>query len=139
MKDNYFLDTNIWVYAHLKEVGNNKHDLALNILQSLPTIVTSTQVLNEYYSVLLKKKVSDVYIQDNIEVIIDIAQIEIISIKTIRLAHQFKLKYAFSYWDSLILATAFQADCQIIYSEDMQHQQVIENKLIIFNPFKDIC
>ena len=79
MKDKYFLDTNIWVYAHLKEIGNNKHDLALNILQSLPTIITSTQVLNEYYSVMLKKKVADVYIQDNIEVMIDIAQIEIIS------------------------------------------------------------
>ncbi len=59
MKDKYFLDTNIWVYAHLKEVGNNKHDLALNLLQTLPILVSSPQVLNEYYSVMLKKKVAN--------------------------------------------------------------------------------
>jgi predicted nucleic acid-binding protein len=38
-------------------------------------------------------------------------------------------------WDSLIIATSLQRNCSILYSEDMQHNQVIEDKLRIVNPF----
>ncbi len=43
-------------------------------------------------------------------------------------------KYGYSYWDSLVIATALNYDCSIIYSEDMQHNQFIENKTRIVNP-----
>ncbi len=43
-------------------------------------------------------------------------------------------RYGFSYWDSLI-ATALLSGCSILYSEDMQHDQVIESTLKIINPF----
>lgn len=138
MKDRYFIDTNIWVYAHLKEVGNNKHDLALNLLETLPILVSSTQILNEYYSVMLKKKIKDVYIQDNIEVIIDIAEIQLIQLETISLTHEFKLKYRFSYWDSLVSASAMIGDCDYLITEDLQHNQIItyqSRQLKIINPF----
>jgi len=45
-------------------------------------------------------------------------------------------KYKYSYWDSLILASALENSCSILYSEDMQHGQVIEDSLKIINPFK---
>jgi predicted nucleic acid-binding protein len=38
--------------------------------------------------------------------------------------------------DLLIVATAIESGCSILYSEDMQHNQNIENKLVIINPFK---
>lgn len=41
----------------------------------------------------------------------------------------------FSHFDSLMLATAIEAECSIFYSEDLQHNQVIEKKLTILNPF----
>ncbi len=44
------------------------------------------------------------------------------------------MRYGYSYWDSLIIATALQNDCSILYSEDMQHNQLIEGKLRIINP-----
>lgn len=44
-------------------------------------------------------------------------------------------RYGFSYWDSLIVGTALLSGCSILYSEDMQHDQVIENTLKIINPF----
>ncbi|MDJ0658472.1 MAG: PIN domain-containing protein [Crocosphaera sp.] len=138
MKDRYLIDTNIWVYAHLKELGNNKHNSALSVLETLPILVSSTQVLNEYYSVMLKKKVEDVYIQDNIEVIIDIAEIQLIQLKTIRLAHEFKLKYRFSYWDSLVLASAMIGDCEYLLTEDLQDNQIItyqSRQIKVINPF----
>jgi predicted nucleic acid-binding protein len=45
-------------------------------------------------------------------------------------------RYRFSFYDSLIIATALKANCTTLYSEDMQDGQLIENKLLIVNPFK---
>lgn len=53
-------------------------------------------------------------------------------IKALRL----KNKYNFQYYDALIVATALENGCTILYSEDMQHNQTIENTLTIVNPFK---
>ena len=136
MNGSCFIDTNIWVYAHLDADEHTKSAIALRLLESSPILVTSTQVLNEYYSVMLKKKIADNLIQDNIVVIIGISNIQIIQVTTLHLTHEIKLKYGFSYWDSLILASALEASCPVLYSEDMQHKQIIENSLTVINPFK---
>lgn len=41
-----------------------------------------------------------------------------------------------SNWDALIIAAALLADCDTLYSEDMQHGQVFESSLTIINPFR---
>lgn len=46
-------------------------------------------------------------------------------------------KYQYNYWDCLIISAALKCDATILYSEDMQHNQVIDGKLKIVNPFKD--
>lgn len=46
------------------------------------------------------------------------------------------MQYIFSYWDSLIIASALESGCNILYSEDLQSQQQIEAQLEILNPFK---
>lgn len=135
MNDSCFIDTNIWVYAHLNADDNTKSATALKLLETSPILVSSTQVLNEYYSVMLKKKIADNLIQDNIVVMIGISDIRIIQVTTLHLTHKIKLKYGFSYWDSLILASALEASCPVLYSEDMQHNQIIENSLTVINPF----
>jgi len=38
----------------------------------------------------------------------------------------------------MILATALENGCNIVFSEDMQHNQMIENQLTIINPFKNL-
>jgi predicted nucleic acid-binding protein len=50
-------------------------------------------------------------------------------------AFRLRSKYAISFWDSLIVASALDNGCKLLYSEDMQHGQVIEKKLNIMNPF----
>jgi predicted nucleic acid-binding protein len=45
-------------------------------------------------------------------------------------------KYKYSFYDSLIIASAIESNCKILYSEDLQHSQKIEGSLIITNPFK---
>ena len=52
--------------------------------------------------------------------------------KPVRSAH------GFSYWDSLILAAALEAGCSTLYSEDMQHGQIVDESLTILNPLIDL-
>ena len=45
------------------------------------------------------------------------------------------LRYDFQMSDSIIIADAILNDCKILYSRDMQHNQLVDNKLRIINPF----
>lgn len=49
-------------------------------------------------------------------------------------ALKLRSELSFSFYDSLIIASATQAKCQVIYSEDMQHLQRV-GSLQIVNPF----
>jgi predicted nucleic acid-binding protein len=46
------------------------------------------------------------------------------------------MQYGYSTYDSLILAAALASSCESLYSEDMQHGQIIRGKLTIVNPFR---
>jgi predicted nucleic acid-binding protein len=131
-----FIDTNIWVYAKIEEKDTIKHEKALSFLNTFPNqVIVSTQVINEFYNALSKNKVKDTKIQISIEQILPEVEVLIISIATIKKAWEIKLKYHFSIYDSLIIASALEAKCEILYTEDLQHHQLIENKLRIVNPF----
>lgn len=106
------------------------------ISENFEIITISTQVLNEIYNVLYKKiKVEHSQIKEIIiETIINF-DISDISTITVLQALELKSKYQFSYWDSLIISAALENDCIILFSEDLQHNQLIENKLKIINPF----
>ncbi len=49
-------------------------------------------------------------------------------------ALKIKAEVGYSFYDSLIVAAAAQAGCHILYSEDMQHGQLVSG-LRIVNPF----
>ena len=46
------------------------------------------------------------------------------------------LLYCYSKTEPDKKVKALEADCKILYTEDLQHKQLIENKLTIINPFK---
>ena len=54
---------------------------------------------------------------------------------TIEKAKELIIKYDFQQFDSLIVASALQANCTILYSEDLHHNLLVENRLQIINPF----
>jgi predicted nucleic acid-binding protein len=58
-----------------------------------------------------------------------------IDMNTILKASFLRKTYILSYWDSLIMASALENDCSVLYSEDMQHGQILEGRLKIINPF----
>jgi predicted nucleic acid-binding protein len=44
--------------------------------------------------------------------------------------------YDFQLFDGIIVASALEANCDVLYSEDMQHGQIIEVSMKIINPYK---
>jgi predicted nucleic acid-binding protein len=44
-------------------------------------------------------------------------------------------RYGYSLYDSMIIAAALEAECRTLYSEDLQHGQVIDKRLTVTNPF----
>jgi len=56
-------------------------------------------------------------------------------LSTIKLAQNLVGKYDLQIFDGIIIAATLEADCDILYSEDMQNGQIIEDMLKIVNPF----
>lgn len=44
-------------------------------------------------------------------------------------------KYKFQMFDAIIISSALRSDCSVLYSEDMQHNLIVDKKLKIINPF----
>ena len=57
------------------------------------------------------------------------------TVSTVNQACQIADRYSYSFYDSLILAAALEAECPVLFSEDLQHGQLIEQALTIKNPF----
>jgi predicted nucleic acid-binding protein len=136
MSGKVFVDSNIFIYAKIKSQDAEKHIDAQSLLRSLDRqVIISVQVLNEFYNTLIRIGVDDATIQDSLKQIVRSALTQSINKSTIELCWKMRNKYHYSYYDSLILASAVESRCTILYSEDMQHGQVIEKKLKIVNPF----
>lgn len=138
MKDRNFIDTNIFVYASIEDkVHADKRNEAVNLIQRTEhEIVISTQVLNEYYTILIKNGINDEDIQERILEIIENAVLINVTFKTIQSAWEIRGKYKYSYWDSLIISSALENDCSVLYTEDMHDGQIIEGRLKTENPFR---
>ena len=54
---------------------------------------------------------------------------------TVREAMRLSFRYAVSHWDALIVAAALQAGCDVLFSEDLQHEQVFDGRITVLNPF----
>jgi len=48
------------------------------------------------------------------------------------------LRYGFSFWDGLIVASAIGANATLLYSEDMQDGLLVEQQLRIINPLNGL-
>ncbi len=135
IKDNSFLDSNILIYYFGK--SNPKLETSKEIIYSESKLIISTQVLNEFINVCFRKiKLNIGGITDKLEVIKSRFSIKYIKENTIEKALHLKSLYQYSYYDSLISASALENDCKLIYSEDFQNSQLIENRLKIVNPYK---
>ena len=135
MSDKVFLDTNVFVYTQSKDEAV-KRNIALKTLKKYDCC-TSTQVFNEVSNVMIKKlKMSIADVKQIITAINNRCEVSIIDFETIQKALDLKDLYGYSYYDSLIIATAVLSDCDCIFSEDLHDGQIIDNKIEIVNIFK---
>jgi predicted nucleic acid-binding protein len=133
MSAKFFLDTNVCIYAF--DSDSRKKQKALELIISSQATV-STQVLMETSNVALKKlKLRHEEIQLSIDYITTFCSLHIIELSTVKLAFQISRQHQYSLYDALIIASAFESNCNILYSEDMQHGHCINKQLNILNPF----
>jgi predicted nucleic acid-binding protein len=127
-----FLDSNIVLYALSDE--EPKRTRAQQLLGSSPTI--STQVVNECSHVLRRKaRLTPAQVAKELTLLIGLSRLVDVRMEHIRTAWTLAERYGFSHFDSLIIASALDADCSVLYTEDMQHEQVIDGRLTLCNPF----
>ncbi len=134
--DLIFIDTNIWLYSFLEsEETVKKKDIADQlIIQN--QIVLSTQVINEVCVNLIKKtSFNEQQIQELVKDFYRRCIIIQISYKILIQSSQLRQTYCFSYWDSLIVACALDAEVKYLYSEDMQNGLIIFDHLKLIDPF----
>lgn len=136
MKDKVLLDTNILVYLYAQNPPDKSVKVRELVNNNFTSIIISTQILGELYNVLTKKKLKpkDEAKQIVLEMVtnFNIVEIDVLKVMT---ALEINSTYGYTYWDSLVVATALQHNCEILYSEDMQANQLIEKKTRIVNPF----
>ena len=132
-----FLDTNIFVYS-FSGSDPQKRERAIDLFEQY-FCCSSIQALNEFSNVCVKKwKSKKPEIEKSILQIMDVCQIGMVSTYTVFQALRLHFRYGYTYYDSLMLASALEYGCEYFISEDLASGQIIDNKLTIINPFENL-
>lgn len=127
-----FFDTNILLYLLSSDTA--KADRAEGALGAGGVI--SVQVLNEFSAVTRRKLGMSIgEVREVLASIRAVCRVEPLTEQTHDLGMEISERYGFSVYDSMIAAAALLAECPVLYSEDLQHGQVLEKRLTVRNPF----
>jgi predicted nucleic acid-binding protein len=128
-----FFDTSVLLYLLCSD--EEKADRVEGLLAESGTI--SVQVLNEFTAVASRKfKMPPIEIREVLETVRDICLTEPLTVEDHDRACEIMDRYKFSFYDSVIVASALHAGCTVLYSEDLQDGQVIDKQLRIADPFE---
>ena len=133
-EDNAFLDSNLLLYLY-SEQEPEKRQTVVSALNKY-SIYISTQVLNEFSNVCIRKlNFNNASVKEALEEICNTCEILTINESHVQSALDLREKYGYSYYDSLIITSALDGNCDYLLSEDMSDGQIIEGKLTIKNIF----
>ena len=127
------LDTNILIYLY-DDSDERKRNISESLILDRPII--GSQVISEFLNVtkrLLKLPKNE--LMDKANKLFRVCEIVSMNQMTITKAKDLIIKYDFQLFDSLIVASALQSNCTVLYSEDLHHNLLVENQLRIINPF----
>jgi predicted nucleic acid-binding protein len=136
MASRSFIDTNVLVYAEASDAPQ-KQRAALALLKELfgsGEGVLSTQILQEYCNVALKKlKLPAQHVRAQLDLY---EQFEVVQVTPaiIHAGLDLHQTRSVSFFDAIVLASAHAAGCSTIWSEDLNAGEVI-NGVRITNPF----
>jgi predicted nucleic acid-binding protein len=127
-----FFDTNVLLYLISSDTA--KADTAEALVSRGGVI--SVQVLNEFASVAVRKLGMPYReIREVLQVVREVCMTSPLTLETHDLALEIAERYGYSVYDALTLAAATLAECDVLYSEDLQNGQRIQGKLRVTNPF----
>jgi predicted nucleic acid-binding protein len=137
-----FVDTNVLLYSHDRRDAE-KAERSRSWLRELAkrgVAIINLQVLNEFTDVLLRKRWLDS--PDRVfSTTRDFARLgdSPLTQTEVKGARPLHLRYGYSWWDCLLLASALELGCTHFLSEDLQDGQVVEDgggrRLTILSPF----
>lgn len=128
-----FLDSNILVYAALQP---DERTTAARLLLTRSGRI-SVQVLNEFASVARRKlgrpwPEIEAAIADMLLIFPNPTPL---TLATHEAARGLAAHYGFAFYDALIVASALEARCATLLTEDMQDGLLVDTRLTIRNPF----
>ena len=129
-----FFDTNVLIYALADD--DSRSARAEELLEAGGLI--SVQVLNEFTSIARKKLLlSWAEVAEAISAFLTFCPSPLpITMELHSAARKIAEKYGCGIYDALIIASALDAGCTVLSSEDLQDGQCINGQLTIRNPFK---
>jgi predicted nucleic acid-binding protein len=132
MSDKAFLDTSILIYVI--SLGDARTAKAEELLADGGYI--SVQVLNEFAAIARRKlKMPWHDVRDALSSVRTLCEAPAaLSVETHEAALEIAEQYGYHIYDALILAAALDADCDTLYTEDMQNGQRV-GAITIRNPF----
>ena len=139
MNDRFFLDTNIFVYSFDRSTPVKARRAMQLIRHAAGTSkgVISYQVVQEFFNVATRRfehpmtvAEAEQYLGTVFRPLLGVHSSQALCGQALRL----QAKHRLSWYDSLIVSAAIEAQCDILYSEDLQHQQKI-GELQTINPF----
>jgi predicted nucleic acid-binding protein len=132
-----FLDTNILVYS-LDQADAAKQVKCRGLIRSLTAEnrgVISTQVMQEFYVAATSKMGTDPLLTKDILRSLERFETVVVSSTLIKDAIDCSIINRLSFWDALIVVSAESAQCEILWTEDLNHGQIIRG-VRIENPLK---
>lgn len=127
-----FLDSNILLYAYTKHANAE----TARFLAMEPYVI-SIQVLNEFANVGLRKFGLSWPVLDAILTKLAEAAhlVQPLTLATHIAGRAIARRYMLQMCDGVLLASALEAGCDVVFSEDMQDGLRIDDRLTIRNPF----
>ena len=139
MKGKYFLDTNILVYS-FDASAKKKQIQAQKLIQEAlakQSGMISYQVVQEFINLARRKFEKPLSLREQLtyldEVLDPLCMVQSgsqLNRKALRIQEEAEI----SFYDALIVASANEGGCKILYSEDLQHNQIISG-VKVQNPF----
>ena len=132
-----FFDTNILVYADDKAAPAKQRrsiDLIAEHRRARSGVV-SLQILQEYFVTITRKlHVESSIARRKVELLAEF-YVAVPDVPDILAAIDLHRLHNLSFWDALVIRSAKQSGCTVLFSEDMQHTRAIDG-LRIVNPFR---
>jgi predicted nucleic acid-binding protein len=131
-----FIDSNCWLYLYLPDQDPPKREQFLRELDGCKRPTVSTQVLAEIGANLYKKaKVPEEKLRGIFDEMVSQTTVISVTAATMYRASHLRAEGTWSYWDSIIVSSALEANCDELWSEDFQNDYLVEGRLRILNPF----